>query len=74
LRVTIAQLQRLLQDAFDGAREFRLPSSWHQDYFSVASQQIRQAGLVQRLGKLMIDAPSVTHQETCKVGGIKSFV
>jgi YVTN family beta-propeller protein len=67
LRVTIAQLQRLLQDGLYGAWELRFPSSRHQDHFPTASQQMRQTGLVQCLNKLTIDAPTIPHQKACEV-------
>ena len=64
---TMAQLQSILKDGLYGARKFRLAFSRYQDHFPTAPQQMRQAGLVQRLGKLTIDAPTIPHQKACEV-------
>jgi hypothetical protein len=52
LLATIAQLQSLLQHGLHRAWKFRLTFSRHQEHLPTAPQQVRQAGLVQGLGKL----------------------
>src|SRR5271169_674785 len=67
LLATVAQLQSLLEDPFYRARKFRLAFSRYQDHFPTAPQQMSQAGLVQCLDKLTIDAPAIPHQKTCEI-------
>ena len=67
LVAAIPQLQSVREDGFHRARELRLAFSRYQDHFSTAPQQMRQAGLVQRLDKLTIDDPAIPHQKACEV-------
>src|ERR1700736_1759553 len=63
----MAQLQSLLQNGVHRAREFRFSSARHQEHLPTAPQQVRQAGLVQSVDKLTIDAPAIAYQKTLEV-------
>src|ERR1019366_45751 len=64
---TLAQLESLLQQGLYPARKFRFPLSPQQNHLPTASQQMRQAALVQGMEKPAIGSPAIAHQKTGKV-------
>src|ERR1039458_6475884 len=61
---TLAQLESLLQQGLYPARKFRFPLSPQQNHLPTASQQMRQAALVQGMEKPAIGSPAIAHQKT----------